>query len=108
MLAGMDRLAAALRRRRERRGSLDLDIPEPYIKLGQEGEPVSVEKRKTGRAESLIEEFMIRCNEVIATHFSALGLPFLYRIHAVPAEENLAALQSILDLLGISPFKRTS
>ena len=53
-----------LRQRRLKRGSLDLDMPEARIILDEAGVPVEIERRRMGRAESLIEEFMILCNEV--------------------------------------------
>ena len=59
MIREMDRLAAMLRQRRMKRGSLDLDMPEARIILDETGAPVEIERRRMGRAESLIEEFMI-------------------------------------------------
>jgi len=99
MLEQMDLLAAELRRRRLERGALDLDIPEARIELDQEGRPVSVERRLQGRSESLIEEFMLLCNEVVASCCTEAGLPLIYRVHSVPQEEKLASLQQILALL---------
>lgn len=99
MLVEMDRLASLLRRRRLARGSLDLDMPEARIVLDERGEPVVVERRRMGRAELLIEEFMILCNETVAVHFFKKELPFLYRVHAVPAAEKLAGLRETLGLI---------
>ncbi|HHX87961.1 MAG TPA: ribonuclease R [Firmicutes bacterium] len=99
-LKGMDQLAAALKKRRLQRGALDLDLPEAEIKLDSQGYPVSIERRNLGRAESLIEEFMILCNEVIAGHFNRKKLPGLYRVHAVPEEEKMKAFMEIISFLG--------
>ena len=100
MMEQMDRLAALLRQKRLRRGALDLDIPEPQFILDGAGNVTGVERRRSGRSESLIEEFMILANEVVAAHFAREKLPLIYRIHAVPAEEKLAALRETLLLLG--------
>ena len=102
MLRSMDRLARQLRRRRLERGSLDLDLPEARITLDEAGNPLSIERRQMGRAESLIEEFMILCNETIAGHFFKEQQPFLYRVHAVPTVEKLATLRETLVLMGNS------
>ncbi len=99
-LRRMDRLAGALRRRRLQRGALDLDLPEAEIILDKAGYPVDVELRHLGRSESLIEEFMLLCNETIAAHFCRAGLPFLYRIHAVPTMEKMVLLRDTLSSLG--------
>lgn len=100
MLEQMDRLAALLRQRRLRRGALDLDIPEPRFILDEEGDVTGVERRRPGRSESLIEEFMILANETVAAHFAREELPLIYRIHAVPEVEKLAVLRETLLLLG--------
>lgn len=99
-LQRMDRLAGALRRRRLRRGALDLDLPEAEVILDRAGYPVAVELRHLGRSESLIEEFMLLCNETIASHFCRAGVPFLYRIHAVPTTEKMVLLRDTLSVLG--------
>ena len=70
MMEQMDRLAALLRQKRLRRGALDLDIPEPQFILDEAGNVTGVEQRRQGRSESLIEEFMILANEVVAAHFA--------------------------------------
>lgn len=100
MLSRMDAFAAQLRRRRLKRGSLDLDMPEVRFVLDEKGIPVDVQRRRMGRAESLIEEFMILCNEVIAAHFFKEKIPFLYRVHAEPTAEKLAFLRETLTLMG--------
>ncbi len=100
MLRQMDRLAALLRRRRLRRGALDLDLPEARFILDEEGKVTGVERHRPGRAESLIEEFMILANEAVASHFAREELPLIYRVHAVPDAEKLAALRETLLRLG--------
>lgn len=100
MIEMMGRLAAQLRQRRLQRGTLDLDIPEPKFILDEQGGVTAIERRRQGRSESLIEEFMILTNEVVAAHLTGEELPLIYRIHAQPAEEKLAALRETLLLLG--------
>ena len=99
-ISNMDRLAGALRERRLQRGALDLDLPEAEIKLDRRGYPISIERRNQGRAESLIEEFMILCNEAIAAHFNQKKLPGLYRAHGVPEEEKIKAFKEAISFLG--------
>jgi len=100
MLDLMDRLATLLRQKRMQRGTLDLDIPEPQFILDEQGNVIAIERRRQGRSESLIEEFMILTNEVVAAYLTGKDLPLIYRIHAQPAEEKLAALRETLLLLG--------
>lgn len=101
MINRMDRLAAILRQRRADRGTLDLDLPEAKIKTDDQGVPLSIEKRTMGRSESLIEEFMIYCNETVASYLTGKEVPCVYRVHAVPTEEKLLLLREMLTLMNI-------
>ncbi|MFO7951263.1 MAG: ribonuclease R [Bacillota bacterium] len=97
----MDSLARILHQKRLQRGALDLDLPEANIELDDNGVPLSVEKREMGRSESLIEEFMIYCNETVAEFLTEKELPCVYRIHTVPTEEKLAVLRETLTLMNV-------
>lgn len=105
MLDQMDQLADLLRQRRMERDTLDLDLPEARIIVDEEGSPLSIEKRSMGRSESLIEEFMIYCNEAVAGYLFKKKLPCLYRVHANPTEEKLILLRETLTLMGIEAVK---
>jgi len=105
MLDKMDRLAGLLGQRRVDRGTLDLDLPEARIEVDEEGIPLSIEKRSMGRSESLIEEFMIYCNEAVAEYLSGKKMPCIYRVHAIPTEEKLSLLRETLTLMGIEAAK---
>ncbi len=105
MIDRMSRLAGILRERRMQRGSLDLDIPEARIEVNEKGIPLSVEKREMGQAESLIEEFMIYCNETVAGYLDNKKLPCIYRVHAVPTGEKLNALRETLVLMNVGPVQ---
>jgi len=106
MLQSMDRLASMLRQKRLQRGALDLDLPEAEIILDDSGKPVRIERRHLGRSESLIEEFMILCNETVAGYLAREKIPCLYRVHAIPTAEKLAALKETLSLLGFDEVGR--
>ncbi|MDW7729258.1 MAG: ribonuclease R [Bacillota bacterium] len=101
MLDNMSALADILRERRMKRGALDLDLPEARIEVNEDGVPLSIEKRAMGRSESLIEEFMIYCNETVAEHLYAKKFPCIYRVHTLPTEEKLSMLRETLTVMGI-------
>jgi len=101
MLDKMEALAKVLRKRRMDRGALDLDMPEAKMILDEEGRAIGIEKRAMGRSESLIEEFMVYCNEAVASYLFKKKKPCIYRIHAVPTTEKLALLRETLSLMGI-------
>ncbi len=100
MLQNMEELSKILKNNRQKRGSLGFDFPETYVKLDEEGHPIHVEERKRGIAESIIEEFMINCNEVVAEHFYHLKAPFLYRIHPDPDEEKIINFRDYITNFG--------
>lgn len=100
MLVEMQELAACLREKRMQRGALDFDFPETKVVLGENGVPLVVEKRVHDVAESIIEEFMIKANEVVAYHLFARSVPTLYRVHERPDKEALDGIRQILGLFG--------
>lgn len=99
-------LAGILRNRRLERGALDLDLPEARIVVDQDGVPLSVEKRSMGNSESLIEEFMICCNETVAGYLFEKKMPCIYRVHPVPTAEKLSMLRETLTLMGVQSVAR--
>jgi ribonuclease R len=127
----MAELQEKLTEMRRRRGSIDFDLPEAKIVLGEEGlstsgpgsvrpEPLGaggvegrepyargarvlgIEKRPRNRAHRVVEEFMLAANEAVARHFGERQLPTIYRVHGLPDEEKLAAF---LDLARAHGFE---
>ncbi len=97
----MAALAEKLKEKRIKRGALDFNFPEAKVKLDKQGKPLEIKVRRGGRAESIIEEFMLLCNEVIAAHFHRQKVPFVYRVHERPEEEKLYGLRDFLSLFNI-------
>src|SRR5207237_6275354 len=80
----MRELQAILNRKRERRGSIDFDLPEPIIEFDELGLMRSITKSERNIAHRIIEEFMLSANECEAGYLEAKGIPSLYRIHEKP------------------------
>ena len=59
-------LAKILNRKREQRGSIDFDLPEPIIDFNDEGEMQGILRSDRTWANRLIEEFMLSANECVA------------------------------------------
>jgi ribonuclease R len=77
-------LAKILNRKREQRGSIDFDLPEPIIDFNDEGEMQGILRSDRTWANRLIEEFMLSANECVADWHQRLGVPSIYRIHEKP------------------------
>lgn len=97
----MAALAKLLKEKRLARGALDFNFPEAKIILDEQGKPQKIEVRCGGEGESLIEEFMLLCNGVIASHFHRLKVPFIFRVHEQPELDKLYQLRDFLSLFDI-------
>jgi len=92
---------AALRKSRESRGAIDLDLPERRIVLAKDGSVERIDRRKRLDSNCLIEEFMILANISAAETLEAVGQPCMYRLHDDPAPDRVAALRDYLRTLGL-------
>jgi ribonuclease R len=76
--------ARLLNKRRQQRGSIDFDLPEPSIEFDEQGTMRTIVATERSWANRLIEEFMLAANEAVASHLEQLAVPSLYRIHEKP------------------------
>ncbi|MBA5778009.1 ribonuclease R [Stappia sp. F7233] len=100
------RAYAALKRGRDAREPLELDLPERKIRLDRNGlvEGVYVPERLD--AHKLIEEFMIQANVAAAEALERKKTPLLYRVHDASSPEKLEALKDFLSTLDIKLAQR--
>ena len=91
----------ALTRARERRGALDLELPEVRIELDKQGQIKSIAARHRNDAHRLIEECMIAANVEAARLLRQHRLSTLYRVHAGPEAEKFEDLRLLLQELGL-------
>ena len=94
----MDKLATKLEKRKVRRGYVNLGNHEVNIEMSEEGKPVKFSEKKTGKAEKLIENFMLLAGECAASY---LVLPTPYRVHERPDEERVEEAFDMLEKSGI-------
>ncbi len=98
----MRQLAGLMNRRREERGSIDFDLPEPVIEFDEQGQMRGVTKAERTWANRLIEEFMLAANECVATWLEDLGVPSLYRIHEKPEPRRVVQFEELAASFGYS------
>ena len=96
----MKELCEVLRERRMRRGSIDFDLPEPYIILDLMGKPENIIKAERNIAHKIIEEFMLVANETVAMHFTKMEIPALYRVHDEPDQSKIIELSEFVSNFG--------
>ena len=92
----------ALLHARTERGTLDLDLPERKVTLGEDGRVAAIAPRPRLDSHRLIEEFMVLANVCAAEELERLSRPCMYRIHAPPSDEKLDNLRSFLRQFDVS------
>jgi ribonuclease R len=92
----------AMKRARNERQPLDLDLPERKILLKSDGTLDRVITPARLEAHQLIEEFMILANIAAAETLERARVPLIYRVHDEPAMEKVQALREFLATLDIS------
>lgn len=107
MLHLLELVSRVLRLRREREGSIDFDIPGKTIVLDRDGVPRSIGPTEQLESQRLVAEFMLLANRLVAEYVLNLGkavgkeLPFVYRVHEKPAQEDVESLIHSLHELGL-------
>jgi ribonuclease R len=92
----------AVRRARDERGPLDLELPERKIVLKSDGTVDRVITAQRLDSHRLIEEFMILANVAAAETCERERVPLIYRVHDEPTPEKINALREFLATLDIS------
>ena len=98
----MRELCDILESNTQKRGALDLDIPEVQFVFDANGMAVDLTRRERNEAHRLIEDFMVLANETVAKHFSKLKIPFVYRVHEAPTKEKVLDVCDFLKGIGVS------
>ena len=96
----MYELASILRKRRDKRGSIDFDFPESKITLDSKGKPIDVAEYERNNAHRIIEEFMLAANQTVAEDYYWQELPFVYRTHEAPDSEKILQLGIFINNFG--------
>jgi ribonuclease R len=92
----------ALLEAREKRGTLDLEVPEVQILLDDAGRPAGARGRARLDSHRLIEEMMIAANVAAAETLEQASAPCMYRVHDRPDPVKIEALVQLLQSLGLA------
>ncbi|MCM2395626.1 ribonuclease R [Rhizobium sp. S95] len=94
-----------LKRGRDRRQPLELDMPERKIILKEDGTVDRVHVPDRLDAHKLIEEMMIQANVAAAETLEKKRQPLVYRVHDAPTLSKQEALREFLGTIGLSLAK---
>jgi ribonuclease R len=102
MFETMHELFTILNQRRRRRGSIDFDLPEAEVILGEYGQIEAIVASERNVAHRIIEEFMLLANETVAAHLVANDVPALHRVHETPDVKKVEDFDAFVTTLGYS------
>jgi len=91
----------ALENARKKRGTLEIEVPEPYIIFDEEGFVKELVPRSRLDTHKLIEEFMVLANVAAAEQLEQNKQLCMYRIHDKPDHEKVEEIRKLLTRLKI-------
>lgn len=88
-LERMVTLCKLLKQQRQNRGSIELSVPELQLEIDPlTGIPSGTTMIEYDITHQMVEEYMLKANELVALHLTNQGSQLSYRVHDMPAEEN--------------------
>lgn len=101
MLDRLLSLSQALRTQRRQRGAFELNLPQTKFHYDDEGALGAVVVSSGLHARSMVVEFMLLANQVVASHLQALNVPAIYRVHPTPNVGEVQELMKLASNMGI-------
>jgi len=98
----MKELALVLNARRNERGSIDFDLPEPVIEFDEEQRMTNITRSERNIAHRLIEEFMLAANRAVAAYLLHRGIESLHRVHEKPDARKVLEFEELARAFGYS------
>jgi ribonuclease R len=98
----MKELALLLNARRNERGSIDFDLPEPVIEFDEQQRMINIIRSERNIAHRLIEEFMLAANRAVASYLLQRGIDSLHRIHEKPDPRKVLEFEELARAFGYS------
>lgn len=96
----MVELCGLLKKQRYARGSIEFSMPELVLLVDPNGDPTGTDLIEYDITHQLVEEFMLKANELVATHLSKKGKNLTYRIHDEPASESMQDFAALAAAFG--------
>jgi len=98
----MKELALLLNARRNERGSIDFDLPEPVIEFDEQQRMTNITRSERNIAHRLIEEFMLAANRAVAGYLLKRGIDSLHRVHEKPDARKVLEFEELARAFGYS------
>ncbi len=91
----------ALRKAREQRAPLAIELPERRVHVNDQGKVTKISVKERFDAHKLVEEFMVQANVAAAQALADKGVTTIVRNHEPPAREKLQSLSDFLPAVGL-------
>ncbi len=101
ILADIFAAYTALRKARNERAPLAIELPERRVHVNDKGLVTEITLRDRFDAHKLVEEFMIQANVAAAQALSDKNVTTIVRVHEPPARERLQSLSDFLPAVGL-------
>ncbi|MCY3974051.1 MAG: ribonuclease R [Simkaniaceae bacterium] len=98
----MEKLCLLMKKERMARGSIDLALPETVIRVDEKGKPTGYEVVDYDITHRIVEEFMLKANEIVASHLVDSASASMFRVHDNPDKETLETFYALCRTLGFS------
>ncbi len=100
MVQQLESLRLHLKQQRLHRGSLQLNLPPNKNPFYDEG-ILGCVLDNDSPARALLTEFVLLVNQIVANHFSALGIPAIWRVQSAPDPEDVQEMLKLAINLGV-------
>lgn len=100
LIQRMSELCTLFQKQRFQRGSIDFSLPSVSIRIDDSGNPYKLETVEYDLSHQIVEEFMLKANELVAKHLSTTNNPLIYRVHKNPDEESMRDFISYVKTFG--------
>jgi ribonuclease R len=100
MVQKLESLRLHLKQQRLHRGSLQLNLPPNKNHFYDEG-ILGCVLDNDSKARALLTEFVLLVNQIVANHFSALGIPAIWRVQGAPDPEDVQEMLKLAINLGV-------
>ncbi|WP_157952640.1 RNB domain-containing ribonuclease, partial [Candidatus Similichlamydia epinepheli] len=84
----MVELCMLLKKKRRDRGAVDMNLDEVKVVCNEKGEAISLQQTPYDITHQMVEEFMVKTNEVVAIHLATSDVATIYRAHEPPSEDS--------------------
>ena len=101
VLGNLHSLYKVFAQARQKRGAIELDLPNTRFELNEDGEIANIATVPRNDAHRLIEECMISANVEAAKFLKKHRIPGLYRVHPKPDPDRFEDLRQYLLTLGL-------